>query len=61
MNEPDLRSILARGESMTVEFKSDRGHLANTQSGLPLIFVSISKLCMNSTMPHVSIPPRGST
>ena len=31
----------------------------SAQSGLPEIFVSISKLCMNSTMPQVSNPWRG--
>jgi len=31
------------------------------QSGLPVIFMSIWKLCVNSTIPQVSMPPRGST
>jgi hypothetical protein len=31
------------------------------QTGLPEILVSISKLCMNSTMPQVSKPWRGSS
>ena len=30
MNEPDLQAILAQGESMTVEFKSDQGPLSDT-------------------------------
>ena len=30
MNQPDLQAILAQGESMTVEFKSDQGPLSDT-------------------------------
>lgn len=30
MNQPDLQGILAQGESMTVEFKSDQGPLSDT-------------------------------